>query len=62
MVINGLAPLTAAQGYNEDTRDDGRGQRNQQTGSSHGAFRCYYAGQCSRACPKGPPPGAEPHP
>jgi hypothetical protein len=30
MMINGLAPLTAAQRYNEDTRDDGRGQRNQE--------------------------------
>jgi succinate dehydrogenase / fumarate reductase iron-sulfur subunit len=26
------------------------------TGSSHGAFRCHYAGECSRVCPKGVDP------
>jgi succinate dehydrogenase/fumarate reductase-like Fe-S protein len=49
-------PLTAAQRYNEDTRDDWRRERNQVTGSAHGAFRCHYAGECSRACPKGVDP------
>ncbi len=53
----GPMPLTAAQRYNIDTRDDARKQRNEQTGSSHGAFRCHYAGECSRACPKGVDPG-----
>jgi succinate dehydrogenase / fumarate reductase iron-sulfur subunit len=53
----GPMPLTAAQRYNADTRDDGTKQRNEQTGSAHGAFRCHYAGECSRACPKGVDPG-----
>jgi len=52
----GPMPLSAAQRYNQDTRDDGRPQRNQVTGSAHGAFRCHYAGECSRACPKGVDP------
>lgn len=52
----GPMPLTAAHRYNADTRDDGRRIRNQQAGSSHGAFRCHYAGECSRVCPKGVDP------
>lgn len=53
----GPMPLTAAQRYNEDSRDDGRGTRNEVTGASKGAFRCHYAGECSRVCPKGVDPG-----
>ncbi len=53
----GPMPLKAGQRYNIDTRDDGRRQRNEFTGGSHGAFRCHYAGECSRACPKGVDPG-----
>ena len=52
----GPMPLAAAQRYNVDTRDDGRRARNRLTGSSHGAFRCHYAGECSRVCPKGVDP------
>jgi len=52
----GPMPLAAAQRYNEDTRDDGRRDRSQVAGSSHGAFRCHYAGECSRVCPKGVDP------
>jgi len=52
----GPMPLAAAQRYNEDTRDGGRRDRNQVTGDSHGAFRCHFAGECSRACPKGVDP------
>ncbi|MBP1595909.1 MAG: frdB2 [Acidobacteria bacterium] len=52
----GPMPLGQAQRYNVDTRDDGRNERNRVTGSSHGAFRCHYAGECSRACPKGVDP------
>jgi len=52
----GPMPLTAAQRYNTDTRDDGRSGRNRFTGGSHGAFRCHYAGECSRVCPKGVDP------
>ena len=49
-------PLTAAQRYNEDTRDGGRRDRSRIAGGSHGAFRCHYAGECSRVCPKGVDP------
>lgn len=52
----GPMPLAAARRYNEDTRDDGRRERNEKTGSAQGAFRCHYAGECSRVCPKGVDP------
>jgi succinate dehydrogenase / fumarate reductase iron-sulfur subunit len=52
----GPMPLAAAQRYNVDCRDDGRRVRNALTGSAHGAFRCHYAGECSRVCPKGVDP------
>jgi succinate dehydrogenase / fumarate reductase, iron-sulfur subunit len=52
----GPMPLTAAYRYNADTRDGGRAARNKATGASHGAFRCHYAGECSRVCPKGVDP------
>jgi succinate dehydrogenase / fumarate reductase iron-sulfur subunit len=52
----GPMPLAAAQRYNRDTRDDGRRERSKLTGSAGGAFRCHYAGECSRACPKGVDP------
>jgi succinate dehydrogenase / fumarate reductase iron-sulfur subunit len=52
----GPMPLTAAQRYNSDTRDAGRIERNEITGSEAGAFRCHYAGECSRVCPKGVDP------
>ncbi len=53
----GPMPLAAAERYNADTRDGGRAMRNGETGSAHGAFRCHYAGECSRVCPKGVDPG-----
>jgi len=52
----GPMPLAAARRYNADTRDDGRHNRNQVTGGAAGAFRCHYAGECSRVCPKGVDP------
>ncbi len=52
----GPMPLAQAQRYNIDTRDDGRFERARTTGDAHGAFRCHYAGECSRACPKGVDP------
>jgi succinate dehydrogenase / fumarate reductase iron-sulfur subunit len=52
----GPMPLTQAYRYNGDTRDGGRGERNSLAGGAHGAFRCHYAGECSRACPKGVDP------
>jgi succinate dehydrogenase / fumarate reductase, iron-sulfur subunit len=52
----GPMPLAAAQRYNSDTRDDGRRQRNSVVGAEEGVFRCHYAGECSRVCPKGVDP------
>ena len=52
----GPMPLTAGRRYNTDTRDEGRRERNEITGGPIGAFRCHYAGECSRACPKGVDP------
>jgi succinate dehydrogenase / fumarate reductase, iron-sulfur subunit len=52
----GPMPLTQAHRYNVDTRDGGRDQRNEKTGSSHGAFKCHYAAECSKVCPKGVDP------
>jgi succinate dehydrogenase / fumarate reductase iron-sulfur subunit len=52
----GPMPLTAAQRYNADTRDEGRDERSAVTGDASGVFRCHYAGECSRACPKGVDP------
>ena len=52
----GPMPLTAARRYNTDTRDEGRRERSGITGGPAGAFRCHYAGECSRACPKGVDP------
>ncbi len=52
----GPMPLAAAQRFNEDSRDDGKRLRSKLTGAAQGAFRCHYAGECSRACPKGVDP------
>jgi succinate dehydrogenase iron-sulfur subunit len=52
----GPMPLTQAQRYNTDSRDDGRPRRNEAAEGGHGAFRCHYAGECSRVCPKGVDP------
>jgi succinate dehydrogenase / fumarate reductase iron-sulfur subunit len=53
----GPMPLAASYRYNVDTRDGGRTKRAQAAGAAHGAFRCHYAGECSRVCPKGVDPG-----
>jgi succinate dehydrogenase / fumarate reductase iron-sulfur subunit len=53
----GPMPLTALQRYNEDTRDEGFATRAKIAGGDGGAFRCHYAGECSRVCPKGVDPG-----
>ena len=52
----GPMPLAQAYRYNNDTRDGAREARSDAAGSSHGVFRCHYAGECSRACPKGVDP------
>lgn len=52
----GPMPLTQAYRWNQDTRDGARSERSALAGGSHGAFRCHYAGECSRVCPKGVDP------
>ena len=52
----GPMPLTQAWRYNADSRDRAEAERAAVTGSGHGVFRCHYAGECSRACPKGVDP------
>jgi succinate dehydrogenase / fumarate reductase iron-sulfur subunit len=52
----GPMPLAQAYRYSNDTRDGSKKARSEVTGSAHGAFRCHYAGECSRACPKGVDP------
>lgn len=52
----GPMPLAQSYRYNTDTRDGARKERAALAGGSHGAFRCHYAGECSRACPKGVDP------
>ena len=52
----GPMPLTQALRYNNDSRDGGAEKRALRIGSRHGVFRCHYAGECSRVCPKGVDP------
>ena len=52
----GPMPLAQAYRYNTDTRDDGQQQRTPLVGGKIGVVRCHYAGECSRACPKGVDP------
>ncbi len=52
----GPMPLTQAHRYNSDTRDNGFNARKEIVGKDSGAFRCHYAGECSRVCPKGVDP------
>ncbi len=52
----GPMPLTAAERYNADMRDAGSEVRKAATATPQGVFRCHYAGECSRVCPKGVDP------
>jgi succinate dehydrogenase / fumarate reductase iron-sulfur subunit len=52
----GPMPLAQAYRYNNDSRDGSGEARSDVAGSAHGAFRCHYAGECSRVCPKGVDP------
>ncbi len=52
----GPMPLTAARRYNADSRDEGFAHRRRRLDTPTGPFRCHYAGECSRVCPKGVDP------
>ncbi len=53
-----LGPQALAQAwrYTADARDEGGQDREQEIYSSHGVFRCHFAGACSEVCPKGVDP------
>jgi hypothetical protein len=49
-------PLSQAQRYNADSRDAGFAARAEILAGARGPWRCHFAGECSRACPKGVDP------
>jgi len=53
-----LGPQALAQAwrYISDSRDEGAAERETEIFSTHGAFRCHFAGACSEVCPKGVDP------
>jgi len=56
---NYLGPQALTQGwrYLADSRDEGCEERSREVYSSHGVYRCHFAGACSQVCPKGVDPG-----
>jgi fumarate reductase iron-sulfur subunit len=52
----GPAVLALAQRYNLDSRDAGRGQREEATASESGVWECTFVGECSSVCPNGVDP------
>ena len=55
-LYSGPMPLGQAHRYNSDTRDGGFAARKQILASEPGPWRCHFAGECSRVCPKGVDP------
>ncbi len=55
-VYSGPQALAQAYRYLTDSRDDGYAGRRAQLSTEAGPWRCHYAGECSRACPKGVDP------
>jgi succinate dehydrogenase / fumarate reductase iron-sulfur subunit len=55
---NYAGPQSLTQGwrYTLDTRDEGAEEREGEIFSSHGVYRCHFAGACSQVCPKGVDP------
>jgi succinate dehydrogenase / fumarate reductase iron-sulfur subunit len=54
---SGPMALTQAHRYSTDTRDDGFDERKRVLTGEAGPWRCHFAGECSRVCPKGVDPG-----
>ena len=52
----GPMPLAQAHRYDSDTRDDGFERRRAVLAGPAGPWRCHFAGECSRVCPKGVDP------
>jgi succinate dehydrogenase / fumarate reductase iron-sulfur subunit len=55
-LYSGPMPLGQAHRYNSDTRDGGFSARKEALAGQAGPWRCHYAGECSRVCPKGVDP------
>ena len=55
-MYSGPQPLSQAHRYNSDSRDGGFAKRREILGGERGPWRCHYAGECSRVCPKGVDP------
>jgi len=55
---NYTGPQSLTQGwrYTSDSRDEGAQERAEELYSSHGVYRCHFAGACSHVCPKGVDP------
>jgi succinate dehydrogenase / fumarate reductase iron-sulfur subunit len=53
---SGPMPLAQSHRYNTDTRDGGFTTRKHVLAGGSGPWRCHYAGECSRVCPKGVDP------
>jgi succinate dehydrogenase / fumarate reductase iron-sulfur subunit len=53
---SGPMPLTQAHRYNADSRDGGFAARRPVLAGEAGPWRCHFAGECSRVCPKGVDP------
>jgi succinate dehydrogenase / fumarate reductase iron-sulfur subunit len=53
---SGPMPLAQAHRYNADTRDEGFKTRKPDLAGARGPWRCHFAGECSRVCPKGVDP------
>ncbi len=53
---SGPMPLGQAHRYNADSRDGGFGVRKPVLASENGPWKCHFAGECSKACPKGVDP------
>ncbi len=55
-VYAGPMPLSQAHRYSSDSRDGGFAARKQVLSGERGPWRCHFAGECSRVCPKGVDP------
>ncbi len=53
---SGPMPLGQAHRYNTDGRDGGFAARRELLAGDRGPWRCHYAAECSRVCPKGVDP------
>jgi succinate dehydrogenase / fumarate reductase iron-sulfur subunit len=53
---SGPMALAQAHRYNADSRDAGFSRRKEALKGDRGPWRCHFAGECSRVCPKGVDP------